>query len=278
MKNKRERQRWQPEEDSLLRSYVRQYGPRDWSMVSQRMGTPLDRDPKSCLERWKNYLKPGLKKGSLTQEEQSLVVSLQSKYGNKWKKIASFVPGRTPKRLGKWWEVFKERQLKQQSNKPTKLQPPQSEYAHILNTFAEKHVLLAPAPAAPEFGLWREVEEGWREWEKHRREAGWRLGRVEQQMEEEKRRRWRVVEMEVERRVRRLREEGVEWVGRVEEEWREKVEVVRREAEVVEGRLVGELEMKQRELVSRLVGIVGSGSHRKLLINKKDHQQIRTVC
>ncbi|KAK4410221.1 protein rough sheath 2 [Sesamum angolense] len=70
-------------------------------------------DPKSCLERWKNYLKPGIKKGSLTPEEQNLVISLQAKYGNKWKKIAAEVPGRTAKRLGKWWEVFKEKQLKQ---------------------------------------------------------------------------------------------------------------------------------------------------------------------
>lgn len=108
----KERQRWQPEEDALLISYVKQYGPKEWNLISQRMGKTLNRDSKSCLERWKNYLKPGIKKGSLTLEEQNLVISLQSKYGNKWKKIASLVPGRTAKRLGKWWEVFKEKQIK----------------------------------------------------------------------------------------------------------------------------------------------------------------------
>lgn len=113
----KERQRWRPEEDALLRAYVKQYGPREWNFVSQRMNTPLNRDAKSCLERWKNYLKPGIKKGSLTEEEQRLVIRLQAKHGNKWKKIAAEVPGRTAKRLGKWWEVFKEKQQREHKEK-----------------------------------------------------------------------------------------------------------------------------------------------------------------
>nr|XP_043617400.1 transcription factor AS1-like [Erigeron canadensis] len=140
----KERQRWQPEEDALLRAYVSQNGPTQWNLISQRMSKPLDRDPKSCVERWKNYLKPGIKKGSLAPHEQSLVISLQAKYGNKWKKIASQVPGRTAKRLGKWWEVFKEKQLKKNNasggccSSPEK--PVQGTYDHILHTFAEKYV------------------------------------------------------------------------------------------------------------------------------------------
>ncbi|KAI4972361.1 hypothetical protein ZWY2020_003286 [Hordeum vulgare] len=106
---RKERQRWRREEDAILRSYVRQYGPREWNLLAQRMNAPLDRDAKSCLERWKNYLRPGIKKGSLTDDEQRLVICLQAKHDNKWKKIAAEVPGRTAKRLGKWWEVFKEK-------------------------------------------------------------------------------------------------------------------------------------------------------------------------
>lgn len=112
----KERQRWKSEEDALLLSYVRQYGPREWGLVAQRMNAPFfRRDAKSCLERWKNYLRPGIKKGSLTEEEQRLVIRLQAKHGNKWKKIAAEVPGRTAKRLGKWWEVFKERRQREES-------------------------------------------------------------------------------------------------------------------------------------------------------------------
>lgn len=160
----KERQRWQPEEDALLRAYVKQYGPKEWNLVSQRMGKHLDRDAKSCLERWKNYLKPGIKKGSLTEEEQNLVISLQAKYGNKWKKIAAEVPGRTAKRLGKWWEVFKEKQLKEKRKERQSLDSASSreggKYDHILETFAEKYVqkkicpssippVLMPGPSPP---------------------------------------------------------------------------------------------------------------------------------
>ncbi|PIN11980.1 Transcription factor, Myb superfamily [Handroanthus impetiginosus] len=137
----KERQRWRPEEDALLRAYVKQYGPREWHLVSDRMNKPLSRDSKSCLERWKNYLKPGIKKGSLTEEEQRLVIHLQAKHGNKWKKIAADVPGRTAKRLGKWWEVFKEKQQRQRKENNKIIEPiQQGKYNHILETFAEKLV------------------------------------------------------------------------------------------------------------------------------------------
>ncbi|KAA8518907.1 hypothetical protein F0562_016319 [Nyssa sinensis] len=144
----KERQRWRAEEDSLLRAYVIQYGPREWNLVSQRMNTPLNRDAKSCLERWKNYLKPGIKKGSLTEEEQHLVICLQAKHGNKWKKIAAEVPGRTAKRLGKWWEVFKEKQQREQKENNKVIDPiEEGKYDRILETFAEKLVKERPAPA-----------------------------------------------------------------------------------------------------------------------------------
>lgn len=141
----KERQRWRSEEDSLLLSYVKRYGPREWNLISERMNRALDRDPKSCAERWKNYLKPGIKKGSLSEDEQRLVVSLQAKYGNRWKKIAAQVPGTTAKRLSKWWEVYREKQDKIKdrnertiADSATKIE--EGKYDHILETFAEKYM------------------------------------------------------------------------------------------------------------------------------------------
>ncbi|CAN6361408.1 unnamed protein product [Urochloa humidicola] len=149
----KERQRWRPEEDAVLRAYVRQYGPREWHLVSQRMNIALDRDAKSCLERWKNYLRPGIKKGSLTDDEQRLVITLQAKHGNKWKKIAAEVPGRTAKRLGKWWEVFKEKQQRElrDSRRPAPEPSPdeRGRYDWLLENFAEKLVGDRPAPPQP---------------------------------------------------------------------------------------------------------------------------------
>lgn len=146
----KERQRWTAEEDAIIRAYVKQYGPREWHLVSQRMNTPLDRDAKSCLERWKNYLKPGIKKGSLTEEEQRLVIRLQAKHGNKWKKIAAEVPGRTAKRLGKWWEVYKEKQQRAKKESCKCLEPIEGKYDRILESFAEK-LVKERAPLDPTF-------------------------------------------------------------------------------------------------------------------------------
>ncbi|KAL5973318.1 Transcription factor as1 [Asimina triloba] len=142
----KERQRWKAEEDALLCAYVKQYGAREWHLVSERMNVSLNRDAKSCLERWKNYLKPGIKKGSLTEEEQRLVIRLQAKHGNKWKKIAAEIPGRTAKRLGKWWEVFKEKQQRELKDGKTIEPIDEAKYDHILETFAEKLVKERPAP------------------------------------------------------------------------------------------------------------------------------------
>ncbi|GAA0168045.1 hypothetical protein LIER_40481 [Lithospermum erythrorhizon] len=352
----KDRQRWQPEEDSLLRAYVKQYGAKEWNLISQRMGKPLDRDPKSCLERWKNYLKPGIKKGSLTPEEQTLVISLQAKYGNKWKKIAAEVPGRTAKRLGKWWEVFKEKQLKQLQKSHRRGQdytdPPavsavsgggspenaaQGKYDHILETFAEKYVqpkLLGfhhqaaslPLPniiptniSIPEAGgsgsglpPWmnttptgtssltssstpspsvsltlspseqvvvdlesniqsrvfpfqhlgslvqycKELEECRQNWLHHKKEATWRLNRLEQQLESEKARKKREKMEEIETRIRRLREEEMSVIGLLESEYREQLSTLQRDAEVKEGRLMEAFSNKHVEL-AKLVENIG---------------------
>ncbi|RLN00472.1 protein rough sheath 2 [Panicum miliaceum] len=334
----KERQRWRPEEDAVLRAYVRQYGPREWHLVSQRMNVALDRDAKSCLERWKNYLRPGIKKGSLTEEEQRLVICLQAKHGNKWKKIAAEVPGRTAKRLGKWWEVFKEKQqreLRDSRRPPPEPSPDErGRYEWLLENFAEKlvgerpqvaAVAAAPPPpsllmAAPVLPPWlssnagaatvvtqqppppsvtlslasaavapppppgpaqwmperaaaeasasaygfpspqhappppgmavvegqalaelaeccRELEEGQRAWAAHRREAAWRLKRVEQQLEMEREMRRREVWEEYEAKMRNMRLEQAAAAERVEREHREKVAELRRDAQLKEEKM-----------------------------------------
>ncbi|RZS13977.1 hypothetical protein BHM03_00045618 [Ensete ventricosum] len=70
-------QLWRAEEDAILRTCMKQYGPREWNLVSQRMNVALNRDTKSCLGRWKNHLRSGIEKDSLTKEEQHLVIWLQ---------------------------------------------------------------------------------------------------------------------------------------------------------------------------------------------------------
>ncbi|KAL0720890.1 hypothetical protein Bca4012_035489 [Brassica carinata] len=351
----KERQRWSGEEDALLRAYVRQFGPREWHLVSERMNKPLNRDAKSCLERWKNYLKPGIKKGSLTEEEQRLVIRLQEKHGNKWKKIAAEVPGRTAKRLGKWWEVFREKQQREEKESNKRVEPiDESKNDRILESFAEKlvkercsnvgsvsvsvpavmassnggfqqappsnnHVIppwlatsnngnnvvvrppsvtltLSPSVAAtppqtpipwlqqqPERGgetspgglalgsmipscsgsnesmfmselveCCRELEEGHRAWADHKKEAAWRLRRLELQLESEKTSRQREKTEEIEAKMKALREEQKIAMEKIEGEYREQLVGLRREAEAKDQKLADQWTSKHIRLTKFL--------------------------
>ncbi|KAK2360759.1 transcription factor AS1 [Trifolium repens] len=340
----KDRQRWRAEEDALLRAYVKQYGPREWNLVSQRMNTPLNRDAKSCLERWKNYLKPGIKKGSLTEEEQRLVISLQATHGNKWKKIAAQVPGRTAKRLGKWWEVFKEKQQRETKGSINRTVDPinDSKYEHILESFAEKLVKERPSPsfvmaasnssylhtdAPPTPGLlpswlsnsnnaapvrpnspsvtlslspstvaapppWmqqpvrgpdntplvlgnvaphgavlsygenmvmselvdccKELEEVHHALAAHKKEAAWRLSRVELQLESEKASRRREKMEEIEAKIKALRDEQAVALDRIEGEYREQLAGLRRDAETKEQKLAEQWAAKHLRLTKFL--------------------------
>ena len=44
--------------------------------------------------RWHNHLNPEIKKTAWTEEEDQLIFELHQAYGNKWAKIAKFLPGR----------------------------------------------------------------------------------------------------------------------------------------------------------------------------------------
>ncbi|CAI5497183.1 unnamed protein product [Closterium sp. Naga37s-1] len=82
---------WTAGEDDLLWQHVRQYGEGNWNLVQQHTG--LARCGKSCRLRWANQLRPNLKKGGITAEEERTIVRLQQQYGNKWARIASHVRG-----------------------------------------------------------------------------------------------------------------------------------------------------------------------------------------
>ncbi|KAK4346596.1 hypothetical protein RND71_032935 [Anisodus tanguticus] len=101
---------WTPEEDIMLVSFVQEHGPGNWRAVPTHTG--LRRCSKSCRLRWTNYLRPGIKSGSFTDQEEKMIIQLQALLGNKWAAIASYLPERTDNDIKNYWNTHLKKKLK----------------------------------------------------------------------------------------------------------------------------------------------------------------------
>ncbi|KAM6589107.1 hypothetical protein CsatA_011712 [Cannabis sativa] len=102
---------WTLEEDTLLIHYISLHGEGHWNLLAKRAG--LKRTGKSCRLRWLNYLKPDIKRGNLTPQEQLLILELHSKWGNRWSRIAQHLPGRTDNEIKNYWRTRVQKQARQ---------------------------------------------------------------------------------------------------------------------------------------------------------------------
>ncbi|KAM3308357.1 myb-related protein [Capsicum chacoense] len=100
---------WTKEEDQRLISYIRAHGEGCWRSLPKAAG--LSRCGKSCRLRWINYLRPDLKRGNFTEEEDELIIKLHSLLGNKWSVIAGRLPGRTDNEIKNYWNTHIKRKL-----------------------------------------------------------------------------------------------------------------------------------------------------------------------
>ncbi|KFK30137.1 hypothetical protein AALP_AA7G221700 [Arabis alpina] len=100
---------WTKEEDDKLISYIKSHGEGCWRSLPRSAG--LLRCGKSCRLRWINYLRPDLKRGNFTVEEDDLIIKLHSLLGNKWSLIATRLPGRTDNEIKNYWNTHVKRKL-----------------------------------------------------------------------------------------------------------------------------------------------------------------------
>ncbi|CAH2076167.1 unnamed protein product [Thlaspi arvense] len=101
---------WSPEEDAVLKSYIEKHGTgNNWISLPHRIG--IKRCGKSCRLRWLNYLRPNLKHGGFTDEEDYIICSLYITIGSRWSIIASQLPGRTDNDIKNYWNTRLKKKL-----------------------------------------------------------------------------------------------------------------------------------------------------------------------
>lgn len=122
---------WTPKEDALLTKYIQAHGEGQWKSLPKKAG--LLRCGKSCRLRWMNYLRPDIKRGNITPEEDDLIIRMHSLLGNRWSLIAGRLPGRTDNEIKNYWNTHLSKKLKIQGTEDTDthnmLENPQEEPA-----------------------------------------------------------------------------------------------------------------------------------------------------
>ncbi|KAG4913828.1 hypothetical protein JHK82_054415 [Glycine max] len=112
---------WSPEEDEKLLNYITKHGHGCWSSVPKLAG--LQRCGKSCRLRWINYLRPDLKRGAFSQQEENSIIELHAVLGNRWSQIAAQLPGRTDNEIKNLWNSCLKKKLRQRGIDPNTHQP-----------------------------------------------------------------------------------------------------------------------------------------------------------
>ncbi|XP_039052521.1 transcription factor MYB36-like [Hibiscus syriacus] len=101
---------WSPEEDAKLKAYIEQHSTgSNWIALPQKIG--LKRCGKSCRLRWLNYLRPNIKHGGFSEEEDRIICSLYISIGSRWSIIAAQLPGRTDNDIKNYWNTRLKKKL-----------------------------------------------------------------------------------------------------------------------------------------------------------------------
>nr|QQP16901.1 MYB [Triticum aestivum] len=110
---------WTAEEDMTLVAHIEQHGHSNWRALPKQAG--LLRCGKSCRLRWINYLRPDIKRGNFTGEEEDAkydIIADPRPLGNTWSTTPTRLPGRTHNEIKNVWHTHLKKRL-ESSSKPS---------------------------------------------------------------------------------------------------------------------------------------------------------------
>nr|AAK58023.1 recombinant myb-like transcription factor Myb 3 [synthetic construct] len=102
---------WTAEEDRKLAEVIAVHGAKRWKTIPTIAG--LNRCGKSCRLRWMNYLRPNIKRGNISDQEEDLILRLHKLLGNRWSLIAGRLPGRTDNEIKNYWNSHLSKKVNQ---------------------------------------------------------------------------------------------------------------------------------------------------------------------
>ncbi|CAJ1939802.1 unnamed protein product [Sphenostylis stenocarpa] len=112
---------WTPEEDKKLMAYIEEFGHGSWRALPSKAG--LQRCGKSCRLRWTNYLRPDIKRGKFSLQEEQTIIQLHALLGNRWSAIAAQLPKRTDNEIKNYWNTHLKKRLTRMGIDPTTHKP-----------------------------------------------------------------------------------------------------------------------------------------------------------
>lgn len=112
---------WTPEEDQKLLAYIEEHGHGSWRALPSKAG--LQRCGKSCRLRWTNYLRPDIKRGKFSLQEEQTIIQLHALLGNRWSAIATHLPKRTDNEIKNYWNTHLKKRLTKMGIDPVSHKP-----------------------------------------------------------------------------------------------------------------------------------------------------------
>ena len=103
------------QEDTVLLESVRKEcsSKVNWTDVAERLNEQSLTSPrtgKQCRERWQNHLRPNIKKGDWSEEEERMIQDLYECFGPKWSSMSKLLTDRTDNDIKNKWNSMQRTQ------------------------------------------------------------------------------------------------------------------------------------------------------------------------